>query len=250
MKISIITISLNSEKTIRKTIESIVSQDMGDAELEYIIIDGKSSDGTMDIVKSFGDAISRVVSEPDDGIADAFNKGIKMATGDVIGIINSDDQLTPGALKAVAEAFDDETDVVFGNILRVHKDGSEHENKACPDPGRLKSGMAMCHQAVYIRRSAHEKYGLYDKSCRYVMDRELLLRMYLGGAKFRYIDVCLARYYDGGVSNRHFFSGVLPEHERVSVKYGMTPAKARLHRIKEDIRMRGVFFVKKLRGQR
>lgn len=96
-KITIITVSYNSEETIEETINSVVNQDYNN--LEYIIIDGCSSNGTMDIVNKYASKITRIVSEPDKGISDAFNKGIKYATGDLIGIINSDDLLVDGALK-------------------------------------------------------------------------------------------------------------------------------------------------------
>ena len=101
-KISIVTITFNSESTVEDTIKSVVSQDYPN--LEYIIIDGGSKDGTLEIVDRYRDRIAKVVSEPDKGISDAFNKGIRNATGDIIGIINSDDILLPGALSAVAAA--------------------------------------------------------------------------------------------------------------------------------------------------
>ena len=100
-KISIITITFNSEKTLEETIESVLSQNYPN--LEYLIIDGGSSDGTLEIVKRYKDKIDFVISEPDRGISDAFNKGIRYATGEIVGIINSDDLLLPDALHKVAE---------------------------------------------------------------------------------------------------------------------------------------------------
>ena len=100
MKISIITITYNSEKTLENTIKSVIGQNYDD--LEYIIIDGGSKDGTLKIAEQYKKYISVIVSEPDNGISDAFNKGISHATGELIGIINSDDMLADGALKTIA----------------------------------------------------------------------------------------------------------------------------------------------------
>ena len=110
-----ITPSFNSAATIGRTITSVLSQNYPN--LEYIIVDGASTDNTLDRVRSYGDRITHVLSEPDHGISEAFNKGIRMATGDVIGIINSDDYLLAGALQKVNEAFDGITDIYQGNIL-------------------------------------------------------------------------------------------------------------------------------------
>ena len=100
-KISIITISFNSDKTLEDTINSVISQDYPN--LEYLIVDGGSKDRTLDIVDKYRDKIDVVVSEPDKGISDAFNKGIQLATGEIIGIINSDDLLMPGALQEISD---------------------------------------------------------------------------------------------------------------------------------------------------
>ena len=113
-KISIVTITFNSENTVEETIKSVISQDYSN--LEYIIIDGASTDRTLEVVNKYRDRIARIVSEPDKGISDAFNKGIRYATGDVIGIINSDDILLPGALQAVAAAYEEGVGVYRGNI--------------------------------------------------------------------------------------------------------------------------------------
>ena len=110
VKISIITITYNSERTVEETLKSVISQAYPN--LEYIIVDGASKDKTLDVVAKYKDSIARIISEPDKGIADAFNKGIRMATGDLIGIINSDDLLLPGALRKMAESYDGDPDSV------------------------------------------------------------------------------------------------------------------------------------------
>ena len=110
--ISVVTITFNSEKTVEETIRSVVSQDYPN--LEYIIIDGGSTDSTLQIVDRYRDRIALVQSEPDKGISDAFNKGILKASGEIIGIINSDDLLSEGALKAIADNYDPSIDVYSG----------------------------------------------------------------------------------------------------------------------------------------
>ena len=114
-RITVITITYNSAATLEETIRSVTMQDY--PALEYVIIDGGSTDGTLDIVQKYKDQIQVVVSEPDKGISDAFNKGVTRATGEIIGIINSDDILLPGALQKLAEAYDPRVDVYSGLIL-------------------------------------------------------------------------------------------------------------------------------------
>lgn len=225
MKISIITITYNSEMTLEETIKSVISQDYPD--LEYIIVDGLSQDGTMDIVNKYRDKISTVISEKDMGISDAFNKGIRVATGDVIGIINSDDMLMPGALQAVAKQMEEDMDVVYGKAYRLYEDGSKREYL----PRDLKIftyKMPLVHPATFVKKSAYEKYGYFNVDYRYCMDRAVLYKMYQGGAKFQYIDEFLAYYRMGGTSENQYWSGTLKEGERISVDFGMNPVKARL----------------------
>ena len=118
-RISIVTITYNSAATLEETIRSVTMQDY--PALEYVIIDGGSTDGTLDIVQKYKDQIQVVVSEPDKGISDAFNKGVSRATGEIIGIINSDDILLPGALQEVAAAYDPQVDVYSGLILGLYR---------------------------------------------------------------------------------------------------------------------------------
>lgn len=252
MKISIITITYNSEKTLRETIESVKNQNFdGGHTLEYIIIDGKSTDSTLDIVKEYyySGVVRKYISEPDKGISDAFNKGINMAEGEVIGIINSDDMLLPGAIQTIIENYNDETDVFFGNGKRLHEDGSLTDYNANTDLENLKEYMSLFHPSVFVKKSAYEKYGLFDTNLKCVMDRELLLRMYIHGASFKYINQPMALFRDGGISNKQYFTRVLPEEELISIRYGEKPLKAKLHRIKSWVYMHCVFAIKKLKGK-
>ena len=203
MKITLITISFNAQKTIQKTLESVQVQTY--SEVEHIIVDGGSPDNTITIAKTFPH-ISKIISEPDKGIYDALNKGIKSATGDIIGFLNSDDIFyDENSLKIIAEAFDKNTDCVFGdliytdnneNIKRVWK-GSEFKK------GGFKKGWMPAHPTFYCRRSVYEKHGLYNDSYKIAGDFELMLRFFEKHTiRSKYIPHTLVNMKVGGVSNR------------------------------------------------
>ena len=203
-KISIITITYNSESTVEETIKSVISQDYPN--LEYIIIDGASKDGTLAVVDKYRDHIVKVVSEPDKGISDAFNKGIMHATGDIIGIINSDDVLLPGALKAVAASYDDEVGVYRGNVF-MWDSASDTKIQAVPTmkfPLHTFKKRIVCHPGTFVARWAYEKCGLFKTHFRYMMDVDLLIRMYEAGVKFKHVPAELAMFRLGGVTSNSF----------------------------------------------
>lgn len=205
MKISIITITFNSELTVESTIKSVIGQNYKD--LEYIIIDGGSRDKTLEIIKKYADNISIFVSEPDNGISDAFNKGINLASGELIGIINSDDILLPGSLNFLAKAINKEADIIYGNIIRWReKENIEKQVYANDNLEVLKHGFScMFHPSTFIRRKAYEKYGLYKIDLRFCMDRELLLRMFKAGAKFQRLDYTFVKFRVGGASCKNYY---------------------------------------------
>lgn len=198
-KISIITITYNSENTIEDTIVSVVSQRYDN--LEYLIIDGGSIDHTLDIVNKYRDKIAVVISEPDKGISDAFNKGIRNATGEIIGIINSDDVLMLGALNSIANYYDPSIDVYSGNVLFWFENtGEEYSVKPEITFDKLKLQYSVAHPGRFIRKSAYEKYGMYGLDFRYNMDIDLLCRFYKNGASFIHIDQDLAKFRMGGTT--------------------------------------------------
>ena len=210
-KISIITITYNSEKTLEETILSVINQ--GYSNLEYIIIDGGSKDGTLDIINKYKDHISIVVSEPDEGISDAFNKGIRASTGEIIGIINSDDLLLPNALTNLVEAYEPDVDVYRGDIIiwDQEKDLKYTSKPSMVFKPELKS-VNVNHQATFVTKKAYEKYGLFKVNYRYMMDQDLLIRLYQGGAKFKYIPRELAVSRCGGVTDHTNFKKGLHEY--------------------------------------
>lgn len=204
-KISIITITYNSEKTLEETIKSVISQDYDN--LEYLIIDGKSTDGTLDIVEKYRNKISFVLSEPDRGISDAFNKGIKYATGEIIGIINSDDLLLPDALKTIARNYDSTVDVYRGNTIRWD-DVNNIKTRSIPSmnfPAKSIKKRKICHQSTFITKRAYDKLGFFDINLKYMMDADLLIRLYEAKTKWKYVNADLAISRSGGVTDRHSF---------------------------------------------
>lgn len=230
-KISIITITYNSEKTLEETIKSIKSQNYDN--LEYIIVDGGSKDSTIEIIKRYGDVVSKYISEPDEGISDAFNKGVLMAQGDIIGIINSDDMLCEGSLNKLASAYDGETDVYYGNAVICDEKGKRLSIlTSSEDLSTLPYSFCIVHPATFVTKKAYEKYGFFDKEIRCAMDYDLLLRYYKAGAKFKYLDENLSVYRTGG-TNMKLRKITIDEVRDVSVRYGGSPAKANFIRLKK-----------------
>ncbi|MDI9861312.1 glycosyltransferase family 2 protein [Flectobacillus roseus] len=204
MKITIITVSFNSEATIKQTIDSVLAQDYPN--VEYIVVDGASKDGTVDILKSYGDRI-KYISEKDKGIYDALNKGLKLATGDVVGTIGSDDFLpNSSVLGHVAEAFiQTGKDVIYGDLQYINPDNDEKIVRYWSS-GEYKvenwlKGWMPPHLSCYIKREAFEKYGNYiiDFSCS--GDYELMLRMmYKHKLSAGYLPEVLMTMRNGGTS--------------------------------------------------
>lgn len=209
LKISIITVSFNSEATIRSTIESVLAQDY--ANVEYIIIDGKSTDNTLNIIREYSDRISMLVSEPDKGIYDAMNKGIRMATGDVVGLLNSDDLFAADdVLSQVAEAFESDTRLegVHGDLYYVKAhDVSRvvrywHTNEY--RQGGFMRGWHPAHPTLYVRRDVYEKYGMFDLRFPLSADFELMLRLFeCCRIRTRHLDVVMVRMRMGGATSRN-----------------------------------------------
>ena len=198
MKISIITIVLNNKQNIEKTILSVLNQK--DVDLEYIVIDGGSTDGTLDIIEKYKNNIDVLISEKDNGIVDAFNKGLKVANGDVVGIINSGDWLEPDILTTVMQTFEKtQADIVYGDVLYWQGDDPEYRYKA--NHALLKEFMSINHPAVFVKKKIYEQYGLFDETFKVAMDYELMLRFFVNGVKFVYIDKVLSNMALGGVSD-------------------------------------------------
>lgn len=200
MKISIITVCLNSEKTIEKTIQSVAGQE--DDDYEYIVIDGNSTDSTLEIVRNYEEYIAVVVSEPDQGVYDAMNKGIRLATGDVIGIINADDWYEPGTLKAIRHYFAySDAEVIYGNLNLISETG-EIKKLIPGNIEKIRYEMATPHPTVFVRREVYKKYGDFRLDYRLAADYELMLRLYTNGVIFGYVNRVIANFRQGGMSEK------------------------------------------------
>ncbi len=212
MKISIVTVAFNSAATIRDTFDSVLSQTYHD--IEYIVVDGVSKDNTVAIIKEYESKFEgrmRWVSEPDKGLYDAMNKGIRMATGDVVGIINSDDLYeNEQVIAQVAEAFQKEdVDCVYGNLKFV----KEHDItkvvrtwKGKPHvKGAFLKGWHPAHPTFYCRREHFERLGGFDTTLPIAADFELMMRFIeKNKLKNHYVDCCFVKMRMGGESTRSF----------------------------------------------
>jgi glycosyltransferase len=206
MKISIITATFNSAKTIEDTIKSVLGQTYSD--IEYIIIDGGSTDGTMDIVDKYKDKIAKIVSEKDGGIFDAFNKGIKLATGDVIGILNSDDFYADNSVvKNVVEKFmSSGTDTVYGDLVYVDPIETSkvrrHWKAGEYNRSKFKTGWMPPHPTFFVKNSLYDRYGVFNTWMKISNDYELVLRfLYKNNASTVYIPKVLVKMRAGGNSD-------------------------------------------------
>lgn len=198
-KISIVTISYNCESEIEDTIKSVIGQPYDNK--EYIIVDGASKDGTMRVVDRYRDKIDIIISEPDKGRSDAFNKGIKHATGDYIVMMNAGDLLAEDALNKFARSYTPGCDVIKGNTIRWDvASGAKYRERPVVKYPSIPFNFLVCHQSTYISRQAYEKYGGYETQMHIAMDFELMLRLTLGGATFQAIDEDLALFRMGGIS--------------------------------------------------
>lgn len=207
IKFSIVTISLNSEKDIENAIVSVADQTYKNR--EHIIIDGGSQDSTVEIIRKYSEHLSYWVSEPDNGIADALNKGIEHATGDYILFINSDDFLIDNkALESIYSSIQDQIDYYIFQVMSVYPDRTR---KLLPNKNFGLSTyfkMGSCHQGHVISRKLFEKYGTYDNSFKIGMDYDFVLRVFLQRVNSRSVDVVISCMGQTGISSRRDWVGL------------------------------------------
>lgn len=214
--VSIITVVYNGAKTIERTIQSVLGQSYKN--IEYIIIDGLSSDGTQEIVEKYIDSIAYFVSEKDNGLYNAMNKGIQHATGDIIGIINSDDWYTDDAVEKVVDCFsNNEVELVYGKDIYVYPDGREELNQVLPLE-TIWYQMSLPHPTVFVKKSIYEKFGVFNEEYKIGADYDLMLRLYNKQVKFGFIDDVLAYFRTGGLSTKKLKTCV-EEAKDISLKY-------------------------------
>ena len=248
-KISIITVSFNSAKTIKETIESILIQDYNN--IEYIIIDGGSSDETIDIVKSYSEKISYFISEKDNGIYDAMNKGIKAATGDIVGILNSDD-FYPNSfvLSNVAKSFKKyNCDAVYGDLVYVNKKDTTQIKRYWQagnyNTSKIKNGWMLPHPTFFVKKVMYDRHGLYNSDLKRAADYEMILKLlYKENISVQYIPMILVKMRMGGASNSTFLNRI-----RANKEDGLAWTKNQLNkpmfvRIKKPLQKAIQFFKK------
>ena len=217
MKISIITVVLNNRTCIKDSIQSVLGQSHPD--VEYIVVDGGSTDGTTDVIKAYGGFIAKWISEPDHGIYDAMNKGIRLATGDVVGILNSDDSYAhKDVLSAVATVFrDGSTDVCYGDLLYVDKGDPERVVRYWKAGNYSKKkffwGWMPPHPTFFVRRQCYEAYGMFHPALGTGADYELILRFMLRhNRKAVYLPHVMVKMRSGGISNASIFNRLKANH--------------------------------------
>ena len=252
-KISIITVSFNSAKTIKETIKSVLTQDYNN--IEYIIIDGGSSDETIDIVKSYSEKISYFISEKDNGIYDAMNKGIRAATGDIVGILNSDD-FYPNSfvLSNVARSFEKyNCDAVYGDLVYVKaKDATQikrYWQAGNYNTSKIKNGWMLPHPTFFVKKVMYDRYGLYNTDLKSAADYEMILKLlYKENISVQYIPMILVKMRMGGASNSTFLNRI-----RANKEDGLAWTKNQLNkpmfvRIKKPLQ-KAIHFFKKPKNE-
>lgn len=207
MKVSVITIAYNSGKSIADAIKSVMEQTYPN--IEYIIVDGQSTDNTMDIVQSFGARITKQISEPDKGIYDALNKGIRLAEGDVVGFLHSDDIFAgPDVIADVVGLFSEkQTDSVYGDLQYVYKNDTSRVFRNWKagvfSMKKLRFGWMPPHPTFYVKKQVYDQHGLFDTSFKIAADYESMLR-FLGKHRITtaYLPRVMVKMRIGGASNR------------------------------------------------
>ncbi|MBP9179226.1 MAG: glycosyltransferase [Bacteroidia bacterium] len=204
MKVSVITVCYNSASTIEDTVRSVLNQDY--PQLEYIVIDGASKDGTLGILQKYKSGISKLISEPDEGMYHALNKGIEIATGDVIAFLHADDVYAfPGVISGVAEKMKD-SDALYGDLVYVQQSAinkiSRYWKSGHYFAGSFKWGWMPPHPSFFVRKEVYNKFGTFNTQLRSAADYELMLRfIHKYGVEPVYWPEILVKMRSGGKSN-------------------------------------------------
>lgn len=199
--VSIITVVFNGEKHLEQTIKSVLGQTY--ANIEYIVIDGKSTDGTIEIIKKYETKISTFISEKDTGIYNAMNKGLALATGKIIGILNADDYYYPETIQLVVEKFEQsKADVVYGNMTKLRTfNEKECFKEVQPDISLMEKTMPIFHPATFVKKELYEKIGTFNEKYKLSADYDFIYKTYKAKFKFDYLSKTLTVFrIDGATS--------------------------------------------------
>ena len=237
MKVSIITSCYNRAATIRSAIESVLAQDYND--IEFIVVDGSSTDGSLDIIREYVDRISIIISEPDHGMYEAINKGIRVATGEIIGLLHSDDFFYDNGVigRIVKRIKRTHADFLYGDGLFVNPDNTNKVVRNWIGGGyrlwKVRHGWLPLHPTCYIRRDVMMRLGLYNESYKIAADSDLLVRYLLtGGLTVTYLNEYIVRMRMGGLSTDSAKRKKMWEEDiRVYVSHGLWPTLTKLEKM-------------------
>lgn len=208
LKISIITIAFNNEVDIRQTIESVISQDY--VNIEYIIVDGNSTDKTLEIIYEYDNYISKIISEPDENLYDAINKGIMLSSGDIVGLIHSGDRLYDNTVIAsVVEHFEKhDIDISYGHSKIIKGNRTIRINRSSKfNVTKVRHGWMPSHQSIYVKRSLFVNFGLYRTDLGGIADYEWFIRyFYVNQPKVKLLNRFIVKFYVGGISTKSYKS--------------------------------------------
>lgn len=221
MKVSIITATYNSSRTIIDTLKSLEEQTYNN--IEYIIIDGASKDNTLDVIKNNCSRVSTIISEPDNGIYDALNKGINAATGDIVGFLHSDDLFAyPKAIEDIVKSIsENNTDAIYADLQYVDKDNIHsivrYWKSGEYNINKVKDGWMPPHPTFYMKRECYQQFGLFDLKFKISADYDSLLRyLYLNNISMSYLPKVTIKMRVGGASNRDMKNIILKTTEDIT----------------------------------
>lgn len=237
MKVSIITVCFNRQATIRGCIESVLEQDYPN--IEYIVVDGASTDGSMAIINEYKDRIAKIICEPDEGMYEAINKGLRVATGDVVGLLHTDDFLyAKDTISHIVERFKSSgADFLYGNGLYVKSNNTTKVVRNWIGGNyrlwKVKHGWLPLHPACYIRRDVMERRGYYNETYKIASDSDLLFRYLLGGdLSVTYLNEYIVRMRMGGLSTESAMRRKMwKEDIRMYRSHGMIPTVTKIEKM-------------------
>lgn len=221
--LSVITVVYNGEEEIGRTIESVLNQTWG--QIEYIIIDGKSTDHTLEVLARY-EGINRVISEPDSGLYDAMNKGLKVATGDYVWFLNSGDQIfSNDTVQRMFEGFEKLPDVIYGGTMIIDEAQNEIGDRRLKPPDPLtwqsfRQGMVVCHQSIVVKRELAPEYNL---EYRFSADIDWAIRATKEAELIGNSNQTLSRFLEGGLTNQNIKAGLKERFRIMSGFYGLIP---------------------------